>query len=478
MTRSVASALALVLLTLTACGEPETSARAPAEPVVDSQATGVKVLLVGIDGATFSVIDPLLEAGELPTLGGLIGDGARGVLRSDRPMRSPALWTTVSTGRDREQHGIAHFTEDDGEGGEPVLANSTMRRSLNLWDMLGAAGRTVGIVGWWATWPAEPVRGWLVSDRMTRSRWSEWADGVKQEGLTYPAELADELLPLIVDPLDPPLDEIREIIDLDEGDEAELLAAQRPVRAHGPSVLKFALSTQITYERITDHMLARAETEGGRPDFTAVFLIANDAISHTYWHYHEPESFERLDPDRLARLGPVVANVYRRNDAYLARLLEGADDSTVTIVISDHGFKASGKLPTPGAKRRLREAFSGDFAHADDTFDNVTVGQSGVHHPAGIFIAGGGPIRPGATTEATLFDLTPTLLALMGLPVAEDLPGRVLTEILEPEFLERFPIRTVPTYERIINRKALLAGADAENDESTMEMLRSLGYIQ
>lgn len=475
--RTLAFVAILPLLGSVACSEPEPESETGAAraPVVESRSTGLRVLLVGIDGATFSVIDPLLEAGELPTLGGMIASGARATLESDRPMRSPALWTTVATGHAREDHGIVNFTSHEEEGAEPVLVNSGMREKLTLWDMLSGAGRSVGVVGWWASWPAEPVRGFLVSDRMTRSRWSEWTDGVKQQGLTYPAELTEELLPLVVDPLDPPMDEIRKIIDLDSADEAELLAAQRPVRAHGLSVLKFALSNQLTYERITDHLLERE-----LPDFSAVFLIANDAVSHTFWHYHQPEKFEGVDPVKLERLQPVVPNVYRRNDAYLATLLERFDaESTVTIVISDHGFKASGKLPTAGSKKRLREAFSEEFVESPEALETVTVGQSGIHHPNGIFIASGGPILGRSTAKATLFDLAPTILALMGLPVPEDLPGRVVTEIIDPEFLARYPVERVPTYERLIDRDTLRAATeDMESDESTMEMLRSLGYIQ
>lgn len=476
--RALAAALRVALVaallpTITGCGGESPPEGVP-RPVVESQATGVKILLVGIDGATFSVLDPLVAAGELPHLEGLLRRGARGVLASDRPMRSPALWTSVATGRDREDHGVIHFTERD-EAGEAVLANSTMRRRLTLWDMLGAAGRDVGVVGWWATWPAEPVRGWLVSDRMTHSRWSLWADGVKQEGLTYPPELAEELLPLVVDPLDPPLDTIRGIIDLTPAEERELLSAQRPLRAHGPSVLKFSLCTQLTYERIAERLL----TERGQPDFSSIFLIANDAVSHTFWHYLQPERFEGVDPAEAERLGAVIGNLSRHNDAYLGRLQELIDESTVTVVISDHGFKASGKLPAERNWERVRGAFTEEFADERDPDAAVTVGQSGIHHPDGILVAAGWPIVPGGeAVGATLFDLAPTLLALMGLPVPEDLPGRVLTEIIEPAFLERHPVRRIPSYERLIDRDALLAATAIDNDESTLEMLRSLGYIQ
>ena len=126
-------------------------------PLFDSQETGVRILVVGIDGATFRVIDPLRAAGELPTLARLIDNGASGPLVSQRPMRSPALWTTIATGLDREDHGIESFTVPNPGGKGRTLVDSTMRRRLTLWDMAGAAGRTVGVAGWWVTWPAEAV---------------------------------------------------------------------------------------------------------------------------------------------------------------------------------------------------------------------------------------------------------------------------------------------------------------------------------
>ncbi len=468
---------ALLLAALAAwsagCGSERSAERDPQAglPIHD---TGVKVLLVGLDGATFSVIDPLLAAGELPVLAGLVEHGARGPLRSEKPMRSPALWTTMATGRPREQHGIDRFTFDDPAGAGKVLVNSTMRKSLAVWEILGAAGRSVGVAGWWATWPAEPVRGWLVSDRITRSRWSEWADGAKSERLTYPPGLAAELLPLVVDPRQPPLDELRAIVPFTPQEEAELLAAEKPIWAHGPSVLKFAYCTQRSYEKMALHLLAR-----GQPDFTTLFLIAQDPVSHTFWHYHEPQAYDFGDQPRLPHRAAAVANMYRHNDRYMAELLAAVSEDTVVLVVSDHGFRASGKMPERKPLETFAGSFASGFADTENRDGSVTVGQSGVHHLDGVLVAAGGPVRPGVRLEATLYDIAPTVLALLGLPVPEDLPGRVLEEMLEPGFLARFPVGRVPTYEGLVERlPAAAAATESGQDAETLEMLRSLGYIQ
>ncbi len=465
-------------LVVAGCGqdsESESRERAAAAKI-DARETGLKVVWLGIDGGTFTVLDPLLEAGRLPNFARLIESGARGPLRSEKPMKSPALWTTIATGHDREEHGIGDFVVTvpgaDGESSERVLVNSTMRRKLNVWDVLSAAGRSVGIAGWWSTWPAEPVRGWVVSDRLTRSRWSEWSDGHKDRAATFPPELAGELRHLVVNPAEPPLEEIRRLAAYTPAEEAELLAAEKPVRGHGPGVLKFAFSNQRTFEEIALELVGR-----GQPDLAAIFLIANDAISHTYWHLYDADAFEGVDRKLADRLGSVVPNMYRHNDGYLGRLLEILDDDTVVFVVSDHGFQASGKLPeTARLAGSLGAKFNDDFL--DDGGGVVTVGQPGVHHLEGIFIASGGPVVAADGVEASIYDLVPTTLALMGLPVPEDLPGRVLEEILAPDFLERFPVRTVPTYERLVNRRALRQSIDESTpDEERVEMLRSLGYL-
>lgn len=471
-----------ILCLLIGCQNKQVEPATLADLVQLVEPTDLKVLLVGIDGATFSVIDRMLRAGKLPTMKKLIEQGARGPLASRHRMLSPALWTTVVTGHPRGKHGITGFVNhEEGSANQwKRLVSSNDRRSLALWNILGPFGKSSGFVGWWASWPAEPVSGWIVSDRMTRSFWNEWMKADRGGQLTFPRQLGLELGQLRVDPMTAPIDEITTMADFSGTELAELIGATRPLYAHWLSIFKFAYCSQRSYERMTLRMLSK-----GQPDLTGVYLMATDAISHTFWHFYEPEKFEPggVDPDMAARLGKIIPNIYAHNDAYVGELLRSVEDGTVVFIVSDHGFEASGHLPQ---SRRVPEfgpfaelvAESLGAASQEELKDTtVTVGQSGIHHTEGVFIASGGPIRVGARAEVGLLDIAPTILALMGLPVPDDMPGRVLAEIVEPAFWTRHPIRRIDSFESLIAREEVPTGGSM-GDEEAVQMLKALGYMQ
>src|SRR6185295_19153507 len=91
-------------------------------------------------------------------------------------------------------------------------------------------------------------------------------------------------------------------------------------------------------------------------DLTGVFLVANDPVSHCFWHFFEPQAFpEGVDAGQAARLGRLIPNFYKHNDAYLGELLKLVAPDTVVLVVSDHGFEASRQLPALKAMPRLFE---------------------------------------------------------------------------------------------------------------------------
>ncbi|MEW6368823.1 MAG: alkaline phosphatase family protein [Acidobacteriota bacterium] len=436
--------------------------------------SGVKVLLIGIDGATFKVIRPLLDEGRLPHIGAMVASGATGILRSEDPMRSPALWTTIATGQSRQAHGIIGFySREAGGKRKGALIGSSDRKTLALWNIASAFDLRVGVAGWWATWPAEQVNGWMISDRITRERWNEWAGGPKQDHAVYPEELTRGLQRFIVDPASPPMETVERILPLTATERSEFLSATKPVFGHWLSVFKFAFCSQLSNERMTFHLLSKAQ-----PYFAAVFLVANDPVSHTFWHFYEPAAFPSADTEKSSRLGRVVPNFYEHNDAYLGEIRRLVGNDTVVMIVSDHGFEATGTLPAD--RPPAPHFFDGPEAEAAAMNGVVAVGQSGKHHRDGVLIVSGGPIRRGVEVNANIYDIAPTVLALLGLPVPEDMQGRVLTEIIEPGFLAERPVTKISTYEGLIERRAerLDARGEAAADKEKEELLRSLGYIQ
>jgi len=454
--------------------------------------SGVKVLLIGVDGATFDIIRPQIARGNLPTFERLMKSGAHGILKSEQPMLSPAIWTTILTGRPRDDHGIHGFK--DRQTNELVTSND--RRVLALWNITSAFGLTNGWVSFWATWPAEAIRGWCISDQAVAGRWTEWTQGTRIERATYPEDLMTRLRPLVVDPMQPPMDEVEKLVNFTPEELSEFRAVRKPIFQHWLSVFKFAYCSQRSYEKMALHMLEKQ----GQPDVMGVFLIANDPISHTFWHFYRPMDFRGVDLERARRLGKLIPGFYGHNDRYIGRLLEKVDADTVVIIVSDHGFQSSGRAPkmtevvldASGSEQRDRGATNsmldalGYTGTDEENLDvgepkdgeviQVAKGQSGMHHLDGVFIASGGPILKGHRTEATIADVTPTILALLGLPVARDMPGRVLTDVIEPAFLEKHPVTYIDSYEDYISRES--AGAvGVSGKRKTEEMLKSLGYI-
>ncbi|MBU4312094.1 MAG: alkaline phosphatase family protein [Candidatus Omnitrophica bacterium] len=119
--------------------------------------TDDNILLIGVDGAEWEVINELLDQGRLPNIKHLIANGARGKLQATLPLISPAIWTEIITGKSRKKHGILEFTSKLPETNVSIPVSSNMRKTDALWSILGNNSKSAGIVGWWATWPAEKV---------------------------------------------------------------------------------------------------------------------------------------------------------------------------------------------------------------------------------------------------------------------------------------------------------------------------------
>jgi hypothetical protein len=172
-----------------------------------------RLLIIGWDAADWKVMDPLLREGQLPNLWRLIRAGTRGNLASMDPKLSPILWTTIATGKTADKHGILNFLEPDADGRSIRVSSSTTRRVKALWNILSQSGRRSLVVNWYASHPAEPIDGVMVSNLFQegappapKDPWPAVA------GAVHPPALADEVAGVRLHPGELRLDELAALL--------------------------------------------------------------------------------------------------------------------------------------------------------------------------------------------------------------------------------------------------------------------------
>jgi predicted AlkP superfamily phosphohydrolase/phosphomutase/tetratricopeptide (TPR) repeat protein len=444
--------------------------------------TGAHILLVGIDGGDWDLIDPMIAEGRLPNLARLKRQGAWARLRSSVPTLSPLLWTTVATGKTPDRHGINDFLVADPRTGRQVPINSTFRKTKAIWNILTEAGLTSDVIAWWATWPAETVRGHLVSDRVAYSTFDLSAPRQKQ-GAVYPPDYASTIETLRVTTDAVSYGQIARFVHITPGEFKQARAAS--TRHEGVSeidesinVLTRVLASTETYRRIALDLLGRASRDDGPSRLFAVYFQGVDEVNHRFAHCAPPRTDLCTEGD-YRRFKDAVSEFYVYQDAILGEILKKAGDRTV-IVMSDHGFSSGSGRP-----RDVKPFIEG---------------RPGLWHDmAGIFIAHGPLIKPGEIPVVTLFDIAPSLLYLLGLPVPEDMPGNVIEAAVADDFASAHPVMRVPSYEVLQagpgggaiasasapegggapadgGAVAAAGGGDAAENEM-VEQLRALGYV-
>jgi len=145
-----------------------------------------RLLLIGLDGATFDVLDPLMQRGLMPELKSLVDNGVSGPLESTRPPITPAAWTTFMTGKGPGKHGIIDFLRYDPQTNRLTFNNNTKisTKAKTIWQILSDKNYRVGSINVPMTFPPEPVNGFMISG----------FDTPQGRDFTYPKALQREIL--------------------------------------------------------------------------------------------------------------------------------------------------------------------------------------------------------------------------------------------------------------------------------------------
>jgi predicted AlkP superfamily phosphohydrolase/phosphomutase len=264
---------------------------------------GARLLVIGLDGATFDVVSPWAAAGELPVLARLMAGGAWGPLRSTVPPATFPAWTSLVTGVNPGRHGVLDFVERIPGTFRVRFVNGSRRRTPALWTRLSAAGCRVAVLSVPATYPPEPVNGVMVSG--FDSPVTAGVDG----SFVYPRAFHAEMRRLV----------------------GRLPFADFQEVRTGPRWHDRALASLLdgVARRAT---LAEAVLRRESWDALMVVFGESDTVAHHFWRFHDPAS-PRHVPSRHA---DALLHVYRALDAAIGRLVAAAGDPCVAVV-SDHG---------------------------------------------------------------------------------------------------------------------------------------------
>jgi len=262
----------------------------------------MRVMVIALDGATFDILKPWLEADKLPTLKKLYDNGAHADLMTTFPPITAAAWNSMMTGKNPGKHGIYEFLQRKADAYSVEPMNANKRQAKSLWHLLSDAQKRVVVVNVPMTYPPEPVRGALVSGMPVPAKRTDFA---------YPAKLSEEILEWLPD--------------------YTINASSVYIRGKADEFLTDIRVKMNQRLIVAENLMAREDW-----DFSMVHILGTDRIQHEFWHCmdstHPKHSGEALQYQN------AILEFYQELDQNLARVLKFADDDTTIMIISDHGF--------------------------------------------------------------------------------------------------------------------------------------------
>lgn len=366
------------------------------------------VVVIGVNGMELDVIRPLLLKGEMPNLEHVVNNGAYGKLRTVSAPNCPRVYSTIFTSTKPDEHGVTGFLV----GG--ITANTNMLKEEPIWSILSRNDVTVGMANVPATFPVMPVNGYMISGMLTRGKNCE--DGVlcapklsEVEGgdAVYPKNMQPELLKNVGD----------FYID------CERMPGASDLKGHEKEVIdKWLDKVQLIRDEQTklfDYLLTKHPT-----DFTMLGQSCEDRTGH--WLYPiAPFNAGYNASINSVRL-EAFPDQYIAFDKVLGSILKHVDENTYVIIISDHGIKPLREFENKDPHAHMDHEKTTpviakhDFADGDDVPGSFFAMGPGIKHDSRLM-----------GFEASVYDITPTILHIYGIEQPKQMRGRVLTEIFE-----------------------------------------------
>jgi len=272
-----------------------------------------RVLVLGLDGCTFDLLDPWMEKGFLPNLKRIKEEGTTGRLRSTYPPVTGPAWVSFMTGKNPGKHSIYEFLVRKPGSYQEFPVNADNRDGQTLWEILSAQGYRVAVLNVPMTYPPQKVNGVLISDFLTPAG---------KRDFTHPPELLDEI----------------------EGKFGTYYLHQRIIEAaiftsdsYIATFLEDCLAMMRYKCAVAKYLIDREAF-----DFFMLHIVATDRVQHTLWHILDP-NHQHYRADLAARYYDQVVSFYRELDKEVGEIIGRFDASGTVFIISDHGFCAVNK---------------------------------------------------------------------------------------------------------------------------------------
>ena len=515
---------------------------------INLHANEKKTLFIGMDGATWDVIKPLIEEGKLPNIAKLKKEGASGILLSTEIMISPSVWTSILTGKIAGKHGILDF-----------MTMQNHLKAKRIWEIFEDTGKITGIAGFLMTWPPKlKNEGFLIPDHFAPNGqaipedvsffWEITHNRLKKTafGFLESVYFMKKLLKYGVD--------FRTLINAINVFFWRIITKPVYLDYFHREIKLFQLLLEKIFLTLCNKY---------NPDFAAIYYPGTDVTAHKYWCYYKPDDFEEIDENDIKKYGNIIPEQYIAVDQSIGRLIkqmERKHKNLDIIIVSDHGFQSSteakyhpsvkidfllehfqlkdqitytklghntilhAKAVTKQGQLNLLKQFEEKIKQVRDVrkdiplfeteyieeylkvaaepmwkgyqfSDAITIGQqqykvenvlekgvllTGKHARKGIIIIKSQDVKPGHKIQnATVFDVTPTILALNKMPIAKDMDGKILKDIFIDSFFKDFPSESIDSYgspEDISFSKQDFEIVK-ENEDDLVSRLQNLGYM-
>jgi predicted AlkP superfamily phosphohydrolase/phosphomutase len=391
-----------------------------------SARAGPRVVMLLLDGASLDYVLPRVAEGRLPAFARVLERGALMDLATIRPTQPDPVWAAVATGMYASKNGVrsaASYYARNDDAAEDLLPDhifshalvhlgfirdqpnaSTIWRARPLWSIVAGAGLPVGIVRWPLTYPADPIDGFIVSDRF-----HQLVGSISEFDR---AASPPEILPLL--------------------EEAFAGSPSLDV-AHRASSSPAAPASPESSAMVRDRLYSRAmhELRGEMdPRLVALRYDGLDIVGHYYLRYTQPRTFRDLPEEERRQFSQAIDRYYAFIDDEVAAAVGTLAPGDMMVILS--GFGMQPLSPVKQAIGRLL---------GDPDF-------SGTHEraPDGFLLAYGAAVEPGRYQRGSIVDVTPTVLYFLGLPIARDMDGYARADLFTRAFTAERPIVFIPSY--------------------------------